>query len=66
MASPTSIDQMIVPRVRCRTWAQPGERGQDLEPADDDLDRVQDRGPDREPDEGRMVALRAHGDDRRS
>ena len=43
----------------------PGRQlGQDLQPADDDLDREQDRGPRGQPDERRVVALGPPGDDR--
>ena len=40
-----------------------GQPGQDLRAADDDLDREQDRGADRQPDQRRVVALGAPGDD---
>ena len=41
-----------------------GQPGQDLESADDDLDREQAGRAQRQPDERRMVALRPPGDDR--
>ena len=40
-----------------------GERGDDLQPADRDLDRIERRGPERKADERRVVPLRPPGDD---
>ena len=56
---------MTAPRARWSVWVQLGERRQDLQPADHDLDaRYRTADHDGEPDERRMVALGPPGDDR--
>ena len=49
--APASAAQMIAPSARWSVWLQPGQVGQDLEPADDRLDREEDRRDEREPDD---------------
>ena len=58
--SPTRSAQMTAPRARWRVCVQPDEVGQDLQPADDRLDREEDRGDRGERDDRARARPKPH------